>query len=283
MGIHVESLELDVEQHYSGVELQVIAASAAINPYSSVRYAASLLDLGSRTYILVGMVPAKPRPQPKKPITRDLRGTRERLLQAASQEIYTAGFRGANLDTILDTAQVTKGALYHHFASKEALGRAVLDEVIAVEGRGKWQARLQESDDPISALIQAIQSTSFLPEHVSGGCSLNNLAQEMSPVDETFRKRIAELFHDWESAIAKALQRGQARRSVRNDVDVDEVATFIVAAYEGYISLAKNFQDASVLQSGVRNLVGYVESLRVPGSRTNGTDAVRKACIFTAP
>ena len=224
------------------------------------------------------MAPTKSRSQPKKRMPRNLRGTRQRLLEAASREIYTSGFRGASLDTILDTANVTKGALYHHFASKEALGHAVLDEVIAVEGRGKWQVRLQESGDPITALIQAIQSTSFLPEHISGGCSLNNLAQEMSPVDETFRKRIAELFHDWESSIAKALRCGQASRLVRDDVDVDEVARFIVAAYEGYISLAKNFQDASVLQSGVKNLVGYVESLRVAGSRA---DAAPKTRVFS--
>lgn len=230
---------------------------------------------------MVGIKPHHPRP--KKPVPRNLGGTRERLLQAASQEIYTSGFRGASLETILDTAQVTKGALYHHFASKEALGHAVLDEVIAVEGRGKWQARLEESADPIVALIQAIQATSFLPEHVSGGCSLNNLAQEMSPVDESFRKRISELFHDWESSIAKALRRGQARQLVRTDVDVDEVARFIVAAYEGYISLAKNFQDVSVLRSGVRNLVGYVESLRAPGSRDDDTDDARKARLFSAP
>jgi TetR/AcrR family transcriptional repressor of nem operon len=229
------------------------------------------------------MGPIKPHLQPKKPITRDLPGTRRRLLEAASQEIYISGFRGASLETILDTAQVTKGALYHHFASKEALGHAVLDEVIAVEGRGKWQARLEESADPIVALIQAIQATSFLPEHVSGGCSLNNLAQEMSPVDESFRKRISELFHDWESSIAQALRRGQTRQLVRTDVDVDEVARFIVAAYEGYISLAKNFQDVAVLRSGVRNLVGYVESLRAPGSRDDDTDDVRKVRLFSAP
>jgi TetR/AcrR family transcriptional regulator, transcriptional repressor for nem operon len=222
----------------------------------------------------------KPSAQRQNPVARKLHGTRQRLLEAASQEIYTSGFRGASLDTILDTAQVTKGALYYHFASKEALGHAVIDEVIAEIGREKWQHRLETNVDPLNALIQAIQATSLLPEHVVGGCSLNNLAQEMSPVDESFRKHLAELFQDWESSIAKALQRGQARGLVRKDVDVEEVATFIVATYEGYISLAKNSQDASVLRSGIRNMVGYVESLRVPGS---GAGDAPKAGVFLAP
>lgn len=229
------------------------------------------------------MATIKPFPQPKKRVARNKRGTRERLLQAAAEEIYTSGFRGASLDTILDKAHVTKGALYHHFASKEALGHAVINEVIAEEGRGKWLVRLQGIDDPISALVQAIQATSLLPKHVSGGCALNNLGQEMSPVDETFRKRISELFHGLESDIAQALRRGQTRRLVRKDVDVGGVATFIVAAYEGYIALAKNHQDVAVLQSGIKNLVDYVESLRVPGSRGSDTDDAPKARVFVVP
>ena len=242
-----------------------------------------LLDLGKETYILVGMLQIKHRSRSKKRIAGDLQGTRQRLLQAASREIYTSGFRGASLDTILDAARVTKGALYHHFESKEALGHAVLDEVIAREGRGKWQERLQASDDPITALTQAFQATSLLPEHVNGGCALNNLAQEMSPVDEAFRKRISELFRDWESSIAEALRRGQARRLVRKDVDAGEVATFIVAAYEGYLSLAKTSQDASKLRAGIRNLTGYVESLRMPGNHGGSAGDASKTGILAVP
>ena len=57
--------------------------------------------------------------------------TREKLLQAAFQEIYRSGFQAASLDNIIASAGVTKGALYHHFPSKKALGYAVVDE----EGR----------------------------------------------------------------------------------------------------------------------------------------------------
>jgi TetR/AcrR family transcriptional regulator, transcriptional repressor for nem operon len=62
---------------------------------------------------------------------RNPQGTRERLLQAAFQEIYKSDFRGTNLETILRATGATKGAMYHHFASKEALGYAVVDEIIA--------------------------------------------------------------------------------------------------------------------------------------------------------
>lgn len=223
------------------------------------------------------------RPRSKKRMARNPQGTRQRLLKAAFHEIYRTGFRSADLDTILDAAQVTKGALYHHFESKEALGHAVIDELMAPEGREKWQLRMQRGEDPITALIEAFESTSFTPESVNRGCAVNNLALEMSQVDEAFRKRIWELFRDWKAEIAKALRRGQTRGLVRKDVDAGEVAIFICAAYEGYISLAKSSQDAAILRSGIRHMIGYVESLRVPGSHAGGADKVPKGRVFVAP
>src|SRR5579864_5438250 len=86
----------------------------------------------------------------------DSERTRERLLQAASREIYRLGFQSASLDTILAVAGVTKGALYYHFDSKEALGYAVVEELIAPDVRGKWVRPLQSGKDPIDALIGAV-------------------------------------------------------------------------------------------------------------------------------
>jgi TetR/AcrR family transcriptional repressor of nem operon len=145
---------------------------------------------------------------------RDPERTRERLLQAASREIYRSGFQSASLDTILAVAGVTKGALYYHFDSKEALGHAVVDEVIAPDVRGKWVRPLQSGKDPIDALIGAVQGIPVRPADVRGGCQLNNLAQEMSPLDAGFRKRLAIIFDAWREAVASVLREGQAHRSV---------------------------------------------------------------------
>ena len=46
------------------------------------------------------------------------------------------------------------------------------------------------------------------------GCPLNNLAQEMAPVDEGFRSRIETLYRDWRRGLAKALRQGQHSGSI---------------------------------------------------------------------
>jgi TetR/AcrR family transcriptional repressor of nem operon len=188
--------------------------------------------------------------------------TRDRLLTAAFSEIYTMGYQGSDLNSILGRAGVTKGALYHHFGSKEALGHAVIDQFIAKITSDKWLAPLDDVDDPIDALIGIVEGTSFSDEDVAGGCPLNNLAQEMSPVDDGFRQRLNRLFSEWIGGVADALRLGQANGKVRRDIDAREAAMFMVAAYEGFLSLAKAAQDPALLRSGVRQVVVYLNSLR---------------------
>jgi AcrR family transcriptional regulator len=196
--------------------------------------------------------------------------TRERLLQAASRAVYISGFQSASLDTILAAARVTKGALYHHFGSKEALGYAIVEEIIGPDCHAKWLRPLQSGKDPIGALIGIVQGHSVRPEDVRGGCALNNLAQEMSPLHEGFRRRLARVFHVWQEGVAAALREGQARGTVRRDVEPGEAAGLLIAMVEGYGSLAKNAQDAKVWKAGIRNIVDWLRSLRTPGNRKQG-------------
>ncbi|MGN6207506.1 TetR family transcriptional regulator C-terminal domain-containing protein [Asticcacaulis sp.] len=188
--------------------------------------------------------------------------TRERLLNAAFEEVYHSGFRGSDLNTILAKAGVTKGALYHHFDGKEALGHAIVEGVIAKITQDKWLAPLDDVDDPIDALIGILEGTGTSESEVNGGCPLNNLAQEMSPLDEGFRLRLSEIFTNWIGGVTDALRLGQVNGKVRRDINARETATFFVASYEGYISLAKTGQDARVLRSGIRQLRVYLEGLR---------------------
>src|SRR5271168_1866283 len=205
---------------------------------------------------------------------RDAGRTRGRLLQAAFQEIHRSGFRSADLDAILAKAGVTKGALYYHFDNKEALGYAVVDEVIASKVHQKWVQPLRNAKSPIDVLIGIFQSESLKSEDVQRGCYLLNLSQEMSGLDEGFRRRIARVYKDWHDGMAEALREGQKRRVVRSEINANETATFLLAAWEGYAVLAKNAQDARMLRSGQKILIRHLESLRPARgrARTPGRD-----------
>jgi AcrR family transcriptional regulator len=201
---------------------------------------------------------------------RDPERTRERLLQAAFREVRRTGFQSAGIDTILAATNVTKGALYYHFDSKEALGYAIVDEIIAKLVRDRWLSPLRSDGQPIDILIGIVRRIPARPADVRESCPLLNLAQEMSPLDEQFRKRLERLFLAWQEGVATLLRKGQSQGTVRRDLNPDETASFLVAMVEGYASLAKNAQDTKVWEVGIKNIVGWLRSLRVPGNRRTG-------------
>jgi TetR/AcrR family transcriptional regulator, transcriptional repressor for nem operon len=205
----------------------------------------------------------------KKPRFRDPARTRERLLQAAFRKVYRSGFQSASVDAILATANVTKGALYYHFDSKEALGYAIVEEIVAKFPRDRWLLPLERSKnkDPIDALIGILKKIPARPKDLKGGCPLVNLAQEMSALDEQFRKRLERIFHSWQEGIATALRRGQYHGTVRRNLVPEESASFLIAIVEGYEVLAKNAQDPKVWNVGIRNIVDWLNSLRAPRER----------------
>ena len=214
--------------------------------------------------------------------SRDPERTRERLLKAGYREVYRSGFQSASIDTILAAAKVTKGALYYHFESKEALGHAIIDEVVATFLRNNWLLPLRRSEDKdsIDALIDIVQAIPARPRDLKGGCPLGNLAQEMSQLDEQFRKRLEAMFQAWQEGVAMALRRGQSQGTVRRDLVPDETASFLIAMVEGYEVVAKNSEDVKVLNVGIGNIVGWLQSLRAPGqSRESGRRMSKKPVV----
>ncbi|MEM7482837.1 MAG: TetR family transcriptional regulator C-terminal domain-containing protein [Acidobacteriota bacterium] len=185
-------------------------------------------------------------------------------MQAAFHEIHRCGFRSAGLDAILSRAGVTKGALYHHFGSKGDLGLAVLDEIIRPMVLEHFLDPIEASDDPAGALIEMVRQTAAMTtsEVLVLGCPLNNLAQELSSVDETFRQRMADIFSEWQERLAECLRRGQETGRVRQNLDATSAAAFIVACWEGSISIGKTTRDENTLQACAEGFVAFAESLR---------------------
>jgi AcrR family transcriptional regulator len=203
--------------------------------------------------------------------------TRDKLLRSAFTEIYRHGFQGASLDVILQKAGVTKGALYHHFPDKSALGYAVVDEVVTGLLLERWLGLLQrQSGDPVTALQHMLRERiAQLGGHeVELGCPLNNLGQEMSPLDRGFRRRIGATFETWIDGFARVLERGQKERTIRKDVDPRRIAAFLVASIEGSFGLAKSSGSEPLLRSNLETLSLLLESLRPP-NRARGAASKR--------
>lgn len=189
--------------------------------------------------------------------------TRDKIVDAAYQEIYRHGFQAASLSNILANTGLTKGALYHHFPNKNDLGIAVIEEVIREGFEVRMFGPLRASTDPIETLVEVIQikaDTATL-ESVSLGCALNNLMQEMSPLDMQFKRCLSGILKTWQDTVTDALKRAQKQGRVRKDVDCRAAALFIVSAFEGCIGISKNLQSVKDFSQCMAQLINYTRGL----------------------
>src|SRR5256886_2972499 len=177
---------------------------------------------------------------------RSPENTRQRILDAAFDEFYKNGFQGGSLNRIVDEAGTTKGAVFHHFKGKKDLGVAVVREVIHPDFKQQWSDPLANSTDPITDLKRIFRQGAKRKIADGGlvhGCPLNNLAQEMSPLDEKFRQSLEKIYVAWRETVAAAFARGIKAGKVRKDVSPRKVAAFIVAAQAGLAGTAKKSHD----------------------------------------
>ncbi len=190
--------------------------------------------------------------------------TRQRLLEAAFAEIHRNGFQAASITQILADTGLTKGALYHHFPDKKALGLAVVDEMIRPAIAAMMFTPLADTRQPLAALqaLLAAKAAETDPEVLTLGCPLNNLIQEMSPVDESFRLRLNAVFQAWVEVVATALERGKASGEVRTDIDAAAAGFFIVSALEGCVGMSKNTQSVAAYRSCLAQLGSFLDTLK---------------------
>jgi AcrR family transcriptional regulator len=191
--------------------------------------------------------------------------TRRRILDAAFAEFYARGFQGGSLNHIVEQAGTTKGALFHHFDSKHDLGYAVLDNVIGPLLLARWLDPLADSSDPIGVIQDAFRrhvETDIAAGHWLQGCPLNNMAQEMSPLDEGFHQRINALYDTWREHYAAALERGIAAGTVQSTVSPRNGAALIVAAQMGIWGSGKSSRNTKVMRQATEGVCDYLESMR---------------------
>jgi TetR/AcrR family transcriptional repressor of nem operon len=197
--------------------------------------------------------------------TRAPESTRRKILETAFDEFYRNGFQGGSLNRIVDQAGTTKGALFHHFKGKNDLGYAVVREVVDPQVKEQWIDPLTHSTDPVMELKRIFRRNwreDIDSRQLLQGCPLNNLAQEMAPLDEKFRKALEKIYAAWRESVAAAFTRGLQSGKVRKGVSPQKVAAFVVAAHAGMIGTAKNAQDEALLKQTSQAFFTYLDSLK---------------------
>jgi TetR/AcrR family transcriptional repressor of nem operon len=192
--------------------------------------------------------------------------SRQEILEAAFGAVYEHGFQGVSVDDIVEGTSLTKGAFYHHFPTKLDLGYAIVEEVLKPMIMQRWVVPLERYDNPLEGIARQMDQLigKADPAALRKGCPLNNLVQEMSPVDSGFRKRLQDALNLWIDGIEVHVRRGQASGFIIREVSARQVAHFVVLMHEGIYGMLKGLGDPAAFRTMFRSVRDYLRSIEAP-------------------
>jgi TetR/AcrR family transcriptional regulator, transcriptional repressor for nem operon len=154
--------------------------------------------------------------------------TRQRLIAAASRQFAHRPYYTVSLDDILTEAELTKGAMYFHFPSKQALAVAIIENLAEVsrtavtELVARRMSGLETAIDLIYLL--AVQDTQH--EVVRAGVRL------LESLDDNTAMPPA-LWHSWIEFITTLIQKAVTEGDVVDHDDPEDIAKMLVALWVG--------------------------------------------------
>lgn len=170
--------------------------------------------------------------------------TRKLLLDAARTEFTTVGYHGATLDDIAARAGFTKGALYWHFANKQAIFLTLIGEAID-QNLETIDAIITSDSEPaairhrLGQWIDGIDDREPLPQY---GVELEIEARR----DKSFRAIHPAMIGKHELALGGFLERYFAAVGETPVVPIAALATMIITVFKGFALCRQNRPDGPV-------------------------------------
>lgn len=192
-------------------------------------------------------------------LTAKGRAMRERMIEAAAELIFAAGARETTLDQVRAAVGASKSQVYHYFADKDELLRAVIEH----QGARILQAQQPELDgiDDIASLRRWRDKLVMLSDSHGriGGCPIGSLANELAGHSEDHRCALSEQFDRWARRIESGLLRMQASGHLARPLDTRALSFSFLAAIQGGLLLAKLQRSSLALAAGLDEIIQSIE------------------------
>lgn len=189
---------------------------------------------------------------------------RGKLLEAATTIVRRKGYAATSIDDLCKAAGVTKGAFFHHFASKEAL---------AVAAAQAWTARAQELiftqplwtrlEDPLERLLAHIDfRLAMLDGPVEDfTCFVGTVVQESFATNDNIRTACDASISAYAERLAEDIQSAIDCHGIGHGVTALGLAYHMQAVLQGAFILAKSKGGPAPARESVIHLKRYVQML----------------------
>jgi TetR/AcrR family transcriptional regulator, transcriptional repressor for nem operon len=193
-------------------------------------------------------------------------GTRLKLLDAALTLIRTKGYASTTVDDLCNVAGVTKGAFFHHFENKEALGIAAADYWSEMTGAFFEAAPYHKHKDPLHRVLGYVDFrkailTGKIPEFT---CLAGTMVQEVYEICPAIREACEASISSHAAKVEADIAEAIKRHGIRAKWTARSLALHTQAVLQGAFILAKAKGNAAVAADSIDHLRRYIELLFQP-------------------
>lgn len=187
--------------------------------------------------------------------------TRRTILEAAGVEFAQHGYAGAGLEAVVKRAELTKGALFHHFSDKRAMAVAWIEEALATLIAEGWIAPLADLAS-LDALKGFFRARCLQMETTDAAFALVTMTTGISSADEVLGGALDQVFTAWREALASMLERGKSEGWIHRSIQPATEAVFLVSAIAGFCVTSRLAMNDSAKRGCAAAIEAYLETLR---------------------
>jgi TetR/AcrR family transcriptional repressor of nem operon len=188
---------------------------------------------------------------------------KELILESAENLMLAQGYSATSLGQICKEIGVSKAGLFHHFQSKEDLGKAILERFCDKRGVMLLEIPPKLDSDPAQTVYNYIDSIiefCYRPQ-AKRTCLLAVLTQEMSATHPEFRNLCEERFRSWAKKLSSYIEKAKEKHVPQASWQSENVADHFISVLEGSLILAKAKQDIGLIEINLKHFKAYLISL----------------------
>lgn len=201
-----------------------------------------------------------PRPTKTNPDRGD---ARNRLLDAARDVIRARGFTGTSVEDLCQAAEVTKGAYFHHFKSKDALGIAAADDWSAGTTAFFAAAPYHAPDDPLERVLAyvAFRKSIIEGEIAQFSCLVGTMVQEVYATSPAIREACGRSILGHAATLKADIEAARTKHRVSGSWTAESLARHTQTVIQGAFVMAKAGNDPALARESLDHLDQYIRLL----------------------
>jgi TetR/AcrR family transcriptional repressor of nem operon len=191
-------------------------------------------------------------------VPRDGTATRNRILDSAERLVLEHGFAATSVDAVIAASESSKGAFFHHFGSKDDLGRALVARYAAADiaHLERYMAEAEaESDDPARQVVAFVRLFEEDADDIVAAqptCLYVSFINERQLDREGTAEPIVEAILAWRERLLDLLRAAADRSPTPLDLDLEALADHVFVTFEGAFILARSLQDGAHMRRQLR-------------------------------